>query len=215
MITKNKIMVIDDDSILLKSIEVILSKENYQVIIAHSGNEALTFINNGIIPDLILLDVAMPDMDGYSTFTAIKAILNVPIIFLSGMEDNNSELTGLKLGAVDYVTKPFIPDILLARINIHLKDNTNNTIQSIQTTNIYGDTSELIVTLNKEKCEHMKTVLTESEYRVGKRIALGYTNQEIADELNFSYSYVKKIANRIFIKLGINKRYEIRTYFTK
>lgn len=212
MSTKNKIMVIDDDSILLKSIEVILSKDNYQVIIAHSGNEALTYINNGIIPDLILLDVAMPNMNGYSTFTAIKALLNVPIIFLSGMEDNNSELTGLKLGAVDYVTKPFIPDILLARINIHLK-GSDTTIHTIQPTNTYGDTSELIVTLNKEKCQHMKTILTESEYRVGKRIALGYTNQEIADELNFSYSYVKKIANRIFIKLGINKRYEIRTYF--
>jgi len=61
----------------------------------------------------------------------------------------------------------------------------------------------------------MKALLTESEYKVGKMIALGYSNQEIASELNYSYSYVKKIAYRIFDKLQISKRHELRPYFTK
>ncbi|MBR3600471.1 MAG: helix-turn-helix transcriptional regulator, partial [Lachnospiraceae bacterium] len=60
----------------------------------------------------------------------------------------------------------------------------------------------------------MKEILTESEYRIGKRIALGYTNKEIAEELSYSYGYVKKVAYRIFEKLKIKKRTELREFFT-
>ena len=213
MINTPHIMIIDDDITLLRSVEHVLLGAGYTVSLAKSGRQALKLLGNGNIPELILLDIAMPEMDGYTTFKEIQAIHNIPIIFLTSMEDMQAELTGLKLGAIDYITKPFVMDILLARINNHLQNNRLRNQAPVHV-EVMGETSELAVQLDKDKCQHMKTILTESEYRVGKRIALGYTNQEIADELNFSYSYVKKIATRIFVKLDISKRHEIRVFFT-
>lgn len=210
---KSRLMIIDDDTLLLKNVENILISQGYIVSLAKSGKQAIDTLNKGNIPDLILLDIAMPEMDGYETFKAIRNIYNIPIIFLTSLEDMQAELTGLELGAIDYITKPFVTDILLARIKNHLQ-NIHGYSPIVENTAI-GETDKLTVQLDKEKLAHMKTVLTESEYRVGTMIALGYSNQEIAEELNFSYSYVKKIAYRIFDKLQISKRHEIRPYFTK
>lgn len=204
-----RIMAIDDDVSLLRTIESILLEENYTVSIAKSGKQALTLLNNGIIPDIILLDISMPDMDGYSTFKEIKTKYNnIPIIFLTGMDGMQAELDGLELGAVDFITKPFVKNILLARIKTHLHNS-----KSYQQATAPND--NLAVSFDDSKLEKMKNTLTEAEFKVGKLIALGYTNQEIADELAYSYSYVKKIAYRIFDKLEISKRNEIRAFFVK
>ncbi len=210
---RSRLMIIDDDVSLLKNVEKILISEGYIVSLAKSGKQAIDTLNKGNIPDLILLDIAMPEMDGYATFKAIRDIYNIPIIFLTSMEDMQAELTGLKLGAIDYITKPFVTDILLARIKNHLQ-SIHGYSPIVENTAI-GETDKLTVQLDKAKLAQMKELLTESEYRVGTMIALGYSNQEIAEELNFSYSYVKKIAYRIFDKLQISKRHEIRPYFTK
>lgn len=206
MIQQFHIMVIDDDISLLKSIENILIKQGYIVSLAKSGRQAINALNKGSTPDLILLDIAMPEMDGYATFKEIRALLNVPIIFLTSMEDMKAELTGLELGAIDYITKPFVKHILLARIKNHLQSTINNSP---------SQSSKAAVEFDVDKLSHMQNILTESELKVGKMIALGYTNQEIAAEYNYSYGYVKKIAYRIFEKLHINKRNEIRPFFVK
>ncbi len=201
------ILVVDDDTTQLKIVERLLSRENYNVSLACSGVEAINQIKNGLRPDLMLLDITMPDMDGYHTYEAIKPIHNVPTIFLTAVEDSRAELTGLKLGAIDYITKPFELEILLARIKNHLD------LLHMPQSNSQMNDNEMVFKFDEKKLNAMAELLTESELRVGKLIALGLTNQEIADRCNYSYAYIKKIAYRIFDKLQISKRNEIRHYF--
>ena len=225
MSDKHHVMIVDDDAILTKSIEYMLNQRGFIVSTANSGNEALTLLKGGLDPDIILLDVNMPNMDGYQTFEAIERIKFFPIIFVTGQDDSESELKGLTMGAVDFVTKPFMIDILVARINIHIgkarqSSEYSESVVRSQTGELtgrtisYGETDTLTVTLDQSKLDGMKEILTESEYRIGKRIALGYTNKEIAEELSYSYGYVKKVAYRIFEKLKIKKRTELREFFT-
>ncbi len=199
------IMVIDDDISLLHALENTLIKAGYTVNLANSGKEALSKIKKGFIPDIILLDLVMPDMNGFETFSAIRSITNTPVIFISAIKNNETELSCLELGAVDYITKPFINDILLARIRIHLNNQSHT----------YEKKAKVAATYDTEKLTSMDALLTDTEFNVGKLIAMGYSNQEIADRLNFSYSYVKKIAYRIFDKLDISKRADVREYFMK
>lgn len=200
-----RLMVIDDDVTLLKTVESILRLDGYTVSLAKSGIQAIKAIQKGIIPDLILLDIAMPEMDGYETYKEIKKLQDIPIIFLTGMEDMKAELTGLELGAIDYITKPFVTDILLARIKNHLRN--------ISAYKIAAPANSTAIKFDDTKLAKMEELLTDSEFKVAKLIAVGHTNQEIADELSYSYGYVKKIAYRIFDKLDINKRNEIRAFF--
>lgn len=199
------IMVIDDDISLLHALEDTLTKAGYTTSLANSGKEALSKIEKGFIPDIILLDLAMPDMNGFETFSAIRSITNTPIIFITAIKNNETELSCLELGAVDYITKPFINEILLARIKIHLNSQTHANEKK----------AKVAATYDTEKLTSMDALLTDTEFNVGKLIAMGYSNQEIADQLNFSYSYVKKIAYRIFDKLNISKRTDVREYFMK
>lgn len=200
-----RLMIIDDNVTMLKSVEKILVDNNYTVSIAKSGVQAIEALKKGLIPDLILLDIAMPEMDGYATYKAIKAIRDIPIIFLTSMEGIQAELQGLELGAIDYITKPFVTDILLARIKNHLY-NIATYRDNVQ----QNDTAA--VSFDEAKLSEISKILTDTELRVAKLIALGYTNQEIADQYSYSYSYVKKIAYRIFDKLEISKRNELRPF---
>lgn len=210
-----QILVIDDDSQALNLLDTILSEQGYGVTLADSGEQAikdLTANNKDYpMPDLILLDIAMPCMDGYETYQQIREFSNVPIIFISGLEDTNHELQGLSLGAIDYITKPFITDILLMRVKNHLNSiKANDTIDESG-----GSTSTLVLRLDKEKTSQMKALLSDSEYQVGKLVALGYSNQEISDTLSYSYAYVKKIVNSLFEKLNVSKRQEVRPFFVE
>lgn len=120
---ENHILIIDDDLMLLKTAEEILS-DQYNVSVAKSGIQALNLLNKNIIPDLILLDIDMPQMDGYETLEEIKKIPRcelIPIIFLTGFSEMDYEVRGLKAGAVDYIVKPFAKEILLARVERHLE----------------------------------------------------------------------------------------------
>ncbi len=220
------VLVVDDDTVLTTSIEYVLRQRGFFVTVSNSGSDALALLKGGLDPDIILLDVVMPGMDGYEAFEAIQKIKYYPVIFISGNDDSTSELRGLTMGAMDYVTKPFVIDILIARINIHIHQakQTGLVSESVERghdgeptarTLTIGETDTLSVALDHDKLDNMKEILTESEYRIGKRIALGYTNKEIAKELNYSYGYVKKVAYRIFDKLDVKKRTELRNFFTK
>ena len=96
----------------------------YQVTVAKSGDQALKIAKSGNMPDLILLDIEMPGMDGYQTCEALKSndvTASVPVIFLTSRNEIEDEKRGFALGAVDYITKPVSPPILLARVKTHLQ----------------------------------------------------------------------------------------------
>lgn len=115
-----KILVVDDDNLLRRSLQYRLSREGYAVTTAEGGNEALTFARRDR-PDLVLLDIGLPDRDGLDVARTLQHELNIPIIFLSGRRQQTDIVIGLELGADDYITKPFGMPELLARIRTVLR----------------------------------------------------------------------------------------------
>lgn len=119
---KKKIVLVDDSKSNLVVGKNVLS-EKYEVFSVSSGERFFKLIEN-VSPDLILLDIEMPGMSGFEVLDRLKGmdgICEVPVIFLTGMSDSTSELDGLSRGAVDYITKPFSPPLLLKRIELHLQ----------------------------------------------------------------------------------------------
>jgi len=116
---KKKLLLIDDSETELH-VAANLFKDNYELFTAKSGKEALGYLTKGIVPDLILLDVLMPDMDGWETFNLIKGISllrNVPIAFFTSIDGEWERQHASVLGAVDYITKPFENDELIKRVD--------------------------------------------------------------------------------------------------
>ena len=114
------IIVIDDDISFLKTAGTILSKHSMRATALKSGRIALDYIRKNGFPDLILLDMNMPEMDGFETLELLKAEMpqdrDVPVIFLTGEEGHSPEVRALEAGAVDYIRKPFNPEVLVSRI---------------------------------------------------------------------------------------------------
>lgn len=116
-----KILLVDDDESISSLIETVLNKEGYsKVFKAFSGKEAIQSID-GIGPDLIVLDVMLPDFDGYEICRKIREKSMVPIIFLSARSDESDKLISYAMGGDEYITKPFSPKELLAKITAMLK----------------------------------------------------------------------------------------------
>ncbi|MBK9446663.1 MAG: two-component system response regulator [Betaproteobacteria bacterium] len=119
---KPTIMVVDDTPDNLSLMNLLL-KDHYSVRIANSGERALKLAATGSPPDLILLDIMMPGMDGYEVCQHLKAdpkMRDIPVIFLTAKNETDDEKKGLELGAIDYITKPISPAIVLARVKTHL-----------------------------------------------------------------------------------------------
>ncbi|MCG8379086.1 MAG: response regulator [Proteobacteria bacterium] len=120
---KPTILIVDDEQTNIKVLADILS-DTYNISVALSGKEALQLIKSGLNPNLILLDVMMPEMDGFSVCKELKAdkkTNEIPIIFVTALDDEINEEIGLKLGAVDYIYKPISPMVVCARVRIHLE----------------------------------------------------------------------------------------------
>ncbi|PFJ17189.1 DNA-binding response regulator [Bacillus cereus] len=131
------ILIADDDLEIAELIKIHLKKEGYQVVKATDGEEAIRIIQSQPI-DLVVLDIMMPKMDGYEVTRQIRAKHHMPIIFLSAKTSDFDKVTGLVLGADDYITKPFTPIELVARANAQLRR---------------------FLTLNQPKVEENKSVL--------------------------------------------------------
>ncbi|MGD9730792.1 MAG: diguanylate cyclase [Desulfamplus sp.] len=120
---KERILIVDDEKINIK-ILVDLLKDDYSLVLARNGEQALKFSFQSPQPDLILLDVVMPGMGGYDVIKQLKEnelTKDVPVIFVTALNSVADEEYGLKLGAVDYITKPFSPPIVKMRIHNHLR----------------------------------------------------------------------------------------------
>ena len=117
---KEKILVVDDEASIRRILETRLSMIGYEVVTAADGEEALdTFRGN--TPDLVVLDVMMPKLDGYGVCQELRKESDIPIIMLTALGDVADRITGLELGADDYVVKPFSPKELEARIRSVLR----------------------------------------------------------------------------------------------
>jgi DNA-binding response OmpR family regulator len=118
--TDAKILVVDDDRKIVELITLYLKKDGYQVLSAFNGQQAIELARRRQ-PDLIVLDLMLPQVDGLDVCRVLRAESDVPIIMLTGRSTDEDKLAGLELGADDYVTKPFNPRELLARIRAVLR----------------------------------------------------------------------------------------------
>ena len=117
------ILAVDDDKEIVKAIEIYLGKENYKIYKAYDGEQALEQIKQNQI-HLVILDIMMPNKDGLETLEEIRKEKNIPVIMLSAKSEDIDKINGLNIGADDYVTKPFNPVELIARVNALIRRYT-------------------------------------------------------------------------------------------
>ncbi len=118
------VLVVDDDREIVKAISILLEKEGFQVLKAYNGLEALDILAQKPV-QLIIIDVMMPKLDGLSAVMKIRERKNLPIIVLSAKSEDSDKILGLSMGADDYVTKPYNPMELAARVRSHLRRYTS------------------------------------------------------------------------------------------
>lgn len=163
------ILVCDDDKEIVHAIEIYLSQEGYQVFKAYNGVEALKIVEENAI-HLVILDIMMPKMDGIETLEKIRKEKSIPVIMLSAKSEDEDKISGLNLGADDYVTKPFNPKELIARVNSGIRRYTKlKSITEEETKNRY-QTGSLVVddNLKKVTVDEQEIKLTPTEYNILK-----------------------------------------------
>ena len=116
-----RILVADDEDRIRKLVGDFLSLKGYEIIEAADGTSALRIALSDPAPDLVILDVMMPGMDGWTVLNEIRRVSNIPVILLTAKSTENDQLGGFRLGADDYITKPFSPSLLVARVEALLK----------------------------------------------------------------------------------------------
>lgn len=206
---KNAILIVDDDPALLKMTGEILRGE-FVVSCVKSGYDALALLQTDYMPDIILLDIDMPELNGFETLKKLRELddmQDVPVVFLTGINQTAFELKGLLSGAADYIVKPFVKEILLARLKVHLENGKRFRRLSIM------EKDKLNIRIDEEKFNEASADLNETEKKMARLIALGYTNQEIGETLFYSYNYVKKVTAAIFEKKQVRKRSELKKLF--
>lgn len=179
-----KILIADDEKHILDTVGAYLKNEGYEVITASNGQDALfTFRHEK--PDLVILDVMMPEMDGLAAARLIRKDSNVPIMFLTARVDDIDQITGLELGADDYITKPFSPRVVVSRVRALLRRvqgdlSTETTIWRIGDLELDSETRIVIV-----KGERVD--LTPSEFSILQTLIARpgrvFTRMELLDYL--------------------------------
>ena len=188
-----KILLVDDNP---KFLEDVLPFYGYEVKCAHDGVECLEILNSDELFDLVLLDIMMPQMDGWETLKNIRKTpicKDIPVIMLTAVNEDQKMVTGLKIGADDYIVKPFVLPNLLARIEAVLR-RSRTTQNKSQKSN---------VTINQI---NQFNSLTRREKDVLLLVTQGENNKSIAEKLVVSEITVKSHLNNIFKKLNVSNR---------
>ena len=139
-----KVLVVDDDKNICELLKLYLQKEGFETFFAYDGSEAVTAAKEKN-PDIIILDVMMPVINGWEACKLIRQFSNVPIIMLTALDTTENKVQGLNIGADDYIVKPFEPVEVIARINAHLRraDKTVDTENSKPESRIVVDNLEI------------------------------------------------------------------------
>ena len=202
------ILIIDDGPANIKMLEILLKAEKYKTLSASSGVQALEIIRD-VVPDLILLDVMMPGMDGFEVCRKIKeteSTENVPVIFLSAKTETNDIVKGFEYGAVDYITKPFNRIELMARVKTHIelkrsRENLNRSYQDLKNSQQKiielerrNSILAMVATTNHEINQPL-TVLSGSLYLLEESLANTNVSSSQQEYLKKMHESIKKIHN--------------------
>ena len=145
------VLIVDDEPANISLLNEVL-KTDYRIMVAKDGKRALLVAQSNPPPDLILLDIVMPELDGYEVLKRLKAdedTKNIPIIFVTSKDKDEDETKGLEMGAVDYIHKPFNPAVVKARVKAHLELKQNR---------------DFLEWMLKEKTEELKKMEKEYSY---------------------------------------------------
>ena len=161
------VLIADDEKDICSALKIYLSSEDYTIYEAHTGKEALECLHEHMV-DLVLMDIMMPEMDGIEAVSRIREVSNVPIIMLTAKSEDTDKILGLNIGADDYITKPFNPAEVIARVRSQLRryQSLGGRIVQEQTITIGGitlDDSAKKVTVDGEEVS-----LTPMEYGILK-----------------------------------------------
>jgi DNA-binding response OmpR family regulator len=164
---RTTILTADDDPQLLRLVSRNLELEDYEVVTASNGQQALEMIE-AQTPDLVLLDVMMPKMDGFTVCQRVRAFSAVPIILITARGQDQDKVRGLDLGADDYLTKPFSVDELLARVRAVLRRAQFSAGEPTQAMNTMARIGELVIDYRQRlvTAEGRELPLTPTEYRL-------------------------------------------------
>ena len=179
---KLNVLVVDDDKEIVESIAIFLRAENYGVYKAYNGIDALEAATENNI-HLIILDIMMPNLDGIQTLLKLRERKNIPVILLSAKSEDSDKILGLTAGADDYITKPFNPSELVARVKSQLRRYTQlgamvKTEDVIEIDGLRVDTKSKTVTVDGEDAR-----LTPMEYRILELLSKNRGRVFSADEI--------------------------------
>jgi signal transduction histidine kinase len=212
---QNPIMIVDDNPNNAKLLCEFLQASGLQASVAFSGEIALAQVQV-ISPDMILLDVMMPGIDGFETCRRLKenkATQHIPVIFMTAVSDVVDKVKGLALGAVDYITKPFQPEDVLARINLHLKlSHLNQKLEQ--------RAAELTATVEQLKQSQQRLVQSEKMSTLGQLVAgiaheINNPTSFVQGNLTYAQKYMQDLIDHIYLYKNQASATEIAQHATK
>tara|TARA_B100000282_G_scaffold232500_1_gene174938 strand:- start:244 stop:936 length:693 start_codon:yes stop_codon:yes gene_type:complete len=159
-----KICLIDDDQNILASLSLALKAENFEVETYSDGLSGLEALNS-VSFDIAILDIKMPRLDGLEVLQRLRNSSDIPVIFLTSKDDEIDQLLGLKMGADDYITKPFSQKLLIERVKVILKRTTSSSEENQVASDSLLERGELLLNMDRHECqwkkERIKLTVTE------------------------------------------------------
>ena len=164
---KKTILVVDDDHEIVRAITITLEREGYHVLNAYDGLQALDCVTSREV-HLIIIDVMMPKLDGLSAVMKIREKKNLPIIILSAKGEDSDKILGLSMGADDYISKPFNPMELVARVKSQLRRYKKYNLSALEEENPVLQCSDLVLDTKKHEClvDDVPVSLTPTEFSI-------------------------------------------------
>ncbi len=221
---KLTILVVDDENRMRKLIKDFLTKEKYNVIEAEDGKEALDMFYDRKDIALIILDVMMPKIDGWEVCREIREYSDVPIIMLTAKGEEKDELQGFKLGVDEYISKPFSPKVLVARVEAVLRRTNIIDLEAVEVGGIYIDKTAHLVKIDKKAIDLSYKEFELLSYFI-KNEGVALSREKILNNVwNYDYfgdartidTHVKKLRNKLaekgkYIKTiwGLGYKFEV------
>lgn len=217
----NKILVVDDDLHICELLKIYLENDGYTVYVANDGQQAVTMFQNKT-PDLVLLDIMLPKMDGWQVCREIRKTSNAPIIMLTAKGETFDKVLGLELGADDYVVKPFDAKEVMARVKAVLRrTNGNNENENAQKKIVEFDNLEINIANYEMKVKGVAVDTPPKEleliYHLASNANRVYTRDQLLDEVwGFFYPgdsrtvdvHIKRLREKLE---GVSNKWALKT----
>ncbi|WP_281677207.1 response regulator transcription factor [Eggerthia catenaformis] len=178
---KSKIMIVDDEEHIRELVRFYLDKEGFECLMAANGEQAIEIIENQFI-DLALVDIMMPGMDGFELVEEMRQYREFPVIMLTAKSQSKDKLRGFSLGIDDYVTKPFDPDELLARIKVILKRYSINSSNIITIKDVVFDGDKYEIRYKDQKI-HLPLKQFELAFELAKNPNQIFTREQLIEKI--------------------------------